>query len=186
MLDVAITGMIGLWATNTTLPSYTIDMDQVDGWFRVAGEILIVVGAVWQVRKRADKKTAEKQAEVAAQAALERQEMEDRLVEKLEQRTQPIQPLYRNGGESLADIANEVKRQREVLTETNRVLTSVHKIAAETSVELSLHRESTRSQFEAIGVERSAILAAAAAQTSEWRVALTQQGITVPNEEETP
>lgn len=39
-----------------------------------------------------------------------RKEIHDVVDEKLKKYTQPIQPGYRNGGESLADLAHTVKR----------------------------------------------------------------------------
>jgi hypothetical protein len=173
VIDSSIGGVIALLATTAVLPTYTLDVDQIDGWLRVAGEIGAVVFFVWQVRKRADQRTAKKDAE-------ERAAMEARIIASLEKRTQPIQPKYRNDGESLADIANEVKRQREALAETNVLLTSTHKIAAETSVELTTHRLTTAAQFAELRATDDRFKVEGDELVATWRVALESQGITLP------
>jgi len=185
MIDTAVTAFVALWATNTTLPSYTIDIDQVDGWLRVAGEVTVVVVAVWQIRKRADRNTAAKTAAIAEKLAKDREEMEARLIEKLEQRTLPIQPKHRNGGDSLADIAFEQQRQKQVLSDQNHVLEKVHSQVQESRTELALHRAAVQEQLATFRSERERILAAAALKSEAWAVALGQQGITVPADEET-
>jgi hypothetical protein len=177
MMDAAVTGILSLLATQTVLPSFTVDIDQLDGYLRVAGEIIAVVFFVAWVRKRADKKTSKEQQE-------QRADMEARLIETLIQRTQPIQPKYRNDGESLADIANEVKRIKEVQGEQAQVLTSVHRNVADATVEMALHRAAVNESFASIREERAVILAAAAAQTEAWRVALEKQGLEVPPSQE--
>lgn len=173
VIDASVYGALTIIATETTLPSYSIDVNQIDGWLRIIGQITVLVLFIAWVRSRADKRTAVK--EKAARDA-----MEARIIKTLEQRTQPIQPKYRNDGESLADVANEVKRQREALTETNILLTSTHKIAAETSVELTTHRLTTAAQFAELRATDDRFASEGDALVAAWRVALESQGITLP------
>lgn len=175
MIDAAVSGVIGLLATETILPTFSIDIDQLDGYLRVAGEIIAVVFFVAWVRKRADAKTEKR-------TTRGRSEMEARLIEKLEQRTQPIQPQYRNDGESLADIANEVKRQGGVIAESQTLLLTVNEKLTTAVHELALHRIAVQEQFAKIRDEREAILTAADERAQTWRVALEKQGLAVPPE----
>lgn len=67
------------------------------------GEVLVVIGIVgalvgildWRIKQS-----------VSAQITV----MGSELKKDIEKMTQPIQPGYRNGGESLADLAHEVRR----------------------------------------------------------------------------
>lgn len=172
MLDAVTSAFLTALATTTILPSYSIDIDQIDGWLRVTGEIIAVVSAVAWLRARADRR------QKASQEA-----QEARIIASVEKRTQPIQPKYRNDGESLADIANKVKRLEEIVSEQTVVLTSVHKNVTESSVELALHRAAVATQFADLRSERSKIVADGDARADEWRTALQAQGITVPPDE---
>lgn len=163
--------LAALLATTTILPAYTIDIDQVDGWLRVTGEIIAVVGAVAWLRARADRR------QKASQEA-----QEARIIASVEKRTQPIQPKYRNDGESLADIANKVKRLEELTAEQTVLLTSVHRNVTENSVELAMHRAAVATQFADLRSERAKIVADGDARVDQWREALAAQGIDIPAE----
>jgi len=153
-----------------TLPAYQVDIDVVDSWLRIAGEIIAVVVFVAWIRKRADKKAKD-----------ERDEQEERILTAVIQRTAAVQPGYRNGGESLADVANETKRQGRILDSQQDLLHLVHEQVQETRNELTEHRVSVAGQFSSFRDERTAILDAAEAQTRSWAVALGKHGIDVPH-----
>ena len=72
------------------------------------GEVLVVIGIIgtlvgildWRIKQS-----------VTAQISV----MSSELKRDIEKMTQPIQPGYRNGGESLADLAHEVRRMSKAM-----------------------------------------------------------------------
>lgn len=77
------------------LPVYHLDLNVARSWAQFLVEVVAVVGLVVAFRKRSDRRLTE------------------RIKELVETRTEPIQPGYRNGGESLGDIAAEVRTVRD-------------------------------------------------------------------------
>lgn len=80
-----------------------VDLAQLIGLF------LLTWGAVWGALAWNTKRAA-------ANRQAEREEMERRILDALVEHTKPIQPGYRNGGESLADVAgfNRILMDRQV------------------------------------------------------------------------
>jgi hypothetical protein len=172
-----------LWvvATNPVLPSFTVDLDQIDGLLRVAGEVLAVVAGVALWRGRADKKTRDALLKAQQVALAEQEAQEKRIIEAVVDATKPVQPGYRNGGESLADIANEVRRHTGILSQQNSMLSSLHGQVNGVREELNMHRLAVQDQFATFRTERAELLAAADQTATAWAVALSAHGIEVPH-----
>jgi uncharacterized protein YukE len=74
-------------------------------WLELFAKVAAAVAVVLLVVQKARKK-------LHARA----DEREQRLITAITSRTQPIQPGYRNGGDSMADLAHEQRRMNEQMT----------------------------------------------------------------------
>lgn len=81
------------------LPTFQVDVNALRSWVQFMAEVAAVVVIINTVRKRADARQVEQFKQLIQEA------------------TQPIQPGYRNGGDSLADVAQDVRVLREVQDE---------------------------------------------------------------------
>lgn len=75
-----------------------------DTWGEIVAILAVVTGALklldWRIRGHIDNRLLD---------------VRDQLRKDIEKATRPISPGYRNGGESLADLAHEIRRLRDHL-----------------------------------------------------------------------
>lgn len=86
------------------LPVFSFDVNVARSWIQFVAEIAAVVVIILALRKRSDERQAR------------------RFEELLDAKTKPIQPGYRNGGESLGDIAADLRTVKQEQQRTSRVV----------------------------------------------------------------
>lgn len=129
------------------LPVVEVDVNVIRSWIQFVAEVTAVVIIILTVRKRSDRK----------------------LEKLITEQTQPIQPGYRNGGESLADVANlarslkgSVDTLERVHREQGDTMREVRERVLDLSDKVDRNRESAEEQLATLTtvVERNAEAAA--------------------------
>jgi hypothetical protein len=149
------------------LPTIQVDVNTVRSWVQFVAEVTAVVVIINTIRKRADQRQAERFEQIIAAA------------------TQPIQPGYRNGGDSLADVAADVKVLREVqaeqrhhLNEQRVIILDVRERVSDLSDRVDENRDTAATGL----AELTRVVESNAAAAAELGLALQQQSPVIPDE----